>query len=139
EARLATLFSLSNVDATGAWTHSAAADVSAFRGQTVRLTFSATNDATSSTSFRIDDVSLAVANTNYTALWWNSAESGWGLNVNQQGDIVFATLFDYDLDGTPMWLFMSKGMRQGTGDTFSGTLYRSVGAPFNADPFPAIA
>ena len=137
--RLVTLASLSNADDTGgAWVHSTATDVSAFRGQTVRLTFTATNDAANVTSFRVDDVSLAVSSTNYTALWWNAAESGWGLNVNQQGDILFATLFDYDLDGTPMWLFMSNGARQGTGDTFSGALYRAVGPPFNANPFTAI-
>jgi len=138
-ARLGTYFTFSNTDDTGgAWVHSQTMDVSAFRGQTVRLTFSAVNDATSPTSFRVDDVSLAVAATNYTALWWNAAESGWGLNFNQQGDTVFATLFTYDLDGTPMWLFMSNGARQGTADTFSGALYRSVGPPFNANPFTAI-
>ena len=137
--RLVTLFSYSNADDTGgAWIHTAAADLSAFRGQTVRLTFSAANDATSATSFRVDDISLAVSATNYTALWWNAAESGWGLNVNQQGDIVFATLFDYDLDGTPMWLFMSNGARQGGADTFAGALLRSVGPPFNANPFTPI-
>jgi hypothetical protein len=135
----ATPFSFTNADDTGgAWVHTAPADVSAYRGQTVRLAFSATNDSTNATSFRVDDITLAVANTNYTALWWNAAESGWGLNVNQQGDIVFATLFNYDHDGTPMWLFMSNGARQGTADTFSGNLYRAVGPPFNADPFPAI-
>jgi hypothetical protein len=71
---------------------------------------------------------------NYTALWWSSpanSESGWGINVSQQGDIVFATLFTYDSNGNPMWLVMSAGARQGTGDTFSGPLYRTTGSPFN--------
>ena len=33
---------------------------------------------------------------NYTGMWWNPDESGWGINVVHQGDIVFATLFTYD-------------------------------------------
>ena len=137
---LVTYFSFTNLDDTGgAWVHSSEVDLSIFRGQTVRLTFAATTDAANVTSFRVDDVSLQVAATNYTALWWNAAESGWGINLNQQGDILFATLFDYDLDGTPMWLVMSLGQRQAAGDAFSGVLYRTTGSPFNANPFTPIA
>src|SRR5262249_32679112 len=40
--------------------------------------------------------------TNYTDLWWAkppASESGWGVNLNHEGDIIFATWFTYDLDG----------------------------------------
>ena len=74
---------------------------------------------------------------NYTGLWWNPNESGWGINFDQQGDIVFGTLFTYDANGKPMWLVMSNGARQ-SGDTFSGTLYRTTGPAFNAQPFTPI-
>ncbi len=30
---------------------------------------------------------------NYQGLWWNPAESGWGLHLTQQGDILFAWWF----------------------------------------------
>ncbi|MGE5095894.1 MAG: trypsin-like serine peptidase [Betaproteobacteria bacterium] len=76
----------------------------------------------------------ASAPTNYTALWWASppgSENGWGVNIEQQGDIVFATLFTYDQSGNPMWLVMSSGTRQGGGDTFSGPLYLTSGSPFS--------
>jgi hypothetical protein len=33
---------------------------------------------------------------NYTALWWNAAENGWGLNLNHQGNTLFGTLYTYD-------------------------------------------
>jgi lysyl endopeptidase len=72
----------------------------------------------------------AAASNNFTALWWNPNESGWGVNVTHQGNIVFATLFTYDNNG-PMWLVMSRGDRQGSGDAFSGPLYRTTGSPFN--------
>ena len=72
--------------------------------------------------------------TNYTSMYWNASESGWGFNVNHQGDIIFATLFTYDLTGQPMWLVLANGARQGGGTTFTGDLYRTTGSPFNAVP-----
>ena len=36
---------------------------------------------------------------NFQDLWWNPSESGWGVNVAHQGDILFATLFTYDENG----------------------------------------
>jgi lysyl endopeptidase len=70
---------------------------------------------------------------NRTALWWNASERGWGLNVNHQGNTLFATLFTYDASG-PTWLVMSKGDRQPDG-SFQGPLLRMSGPPFNAVPF----
>ena len=32
------------------------------------------------------------------------ANRGWGLHFTHQGDIIFATWFTYDFDGTPLWL-----------------------------------
>jgi hypothetical protein len=75
---------------------------------------------------------------NLTALWWDAAESGWGLNVNHQGNIIFATLFTYDDAGAPMWLVMSGGTKQGDGSYF-GTLYRTTGDPFNTNPWRTYA
>ena len=74
---------------------------------------------------------------NYTDLWWNSpanSESGWGLNINHQGDILFATLFTYDASGAPLWVVMPDGAKQPDG-SFTGALYHTSGAPFNANPW----
>jgi hypothetical protein len=75
------------------------------------------------------------AATNYTGLWWNRLESGWGVNFSHQGNLLFATLFTYDQEGTPMWLVMSSGQLQTDGRTFSGDLYATRGPAFNAIPF----
>ena len=75
-------------------------------------------------------------NENYTALWWNEAESGWGINVNHQGNILFATLFTYTSSGAPVWLVMSNGARQADG-SYLGALYRTTGPAFNAVPWGA--
>jgi hypothetical protein len=72
--------------------------------------------------------------TNYTALWWDSTEPGWGLNLNHQGNILFGTLFTYGDDGSPMWLVMSRADRNADG-SYSGTLRRTTGGPFNSSPW----
>ena len=65
---------------------------------------------------------------NYTDLWWNPAESGWGVNLNHQGDTLFATWFTYDGDGRGMWLVMSDARRQADG-SYAGEIYRTTGVP----------
>lgn len=139
---LGTLATLSNLDATSGWVQSAVYDLSPFAGQSVRLQFRATTDFSDPTSFRIDDITMnglaAAAPANATSLWWNPQESGWGLNVNEQGDVAFATLFTYDASGAPLWLVASRADRQKGASSFVGTLYRTTGPPFNANPFPPI-
>lgn len=75
--------------------------------------------------------------TNFQDLWWRSpanSESGWGLNITHQGDILFATWFTYGADGRGLWLVMSEGRRT-TANTYSGALYRTRGPAFNASPW----
>lgn len=63
---------------------------------------------------------------NLTDLWWNSAESGWGLYLEQQATTLFGGLFLEGADGKPAWYVMADGKRRGDG-AFSGTLYRTRG------------
>ena len=141
-ARLATLATFSNLNRTNGWVQSAQYDVSAYRGQTVRLVFQAITDGSNISSFLVDDVNLAVITTggaaaSYEGLWLKGDESGWGINVTHQGTTLFATWFTYDTDGSGMWLVASNVAQTSTGN-FSGTLYRTVGPGFNADPFNSI-
>jgi hypothetical protein len=77
---------------------------------------------------------LAAA-TNYQDLWWvaNGAESGWGLNLAQQGDNIFASWFTYDTDGTPLWLSVTAART--APNVYRGDLIRATGPAFNAVPF----
>jgi hypothetical protein len=68
--------------------------------------------------------------TNYTDLWWNPAESGWGVNIQHQGNTLFATWFTYDSTGAGMWLVMSDAEKQPDG-SYSGAIYQTTGTPFN--------
>ena len=73
-----------------------------------------------------------------TALWWNPDESGWGININQQGSTLFGTLFTYDATRAPRWFVMSAGRMAADGLTYTGDLYRTTGPAFNANPFTPI-
>ena len=84
----------------------------------------------------------AAGASNYTDLWFNPAQSGWGLNLVQQGETAFATLFVYGPDRQPTWLSASN--LEVTSHTasglpnFSGGLHRTsgpwFGGPFDAAP-----
>jgi len=74
---------------------------------------------------------------NFQDLWWRSPagfESGWGINLTHQGDIIFATWFTYGTDGKGMWIVMARGEKTGA-NTFAGKLYRTTGPAFSAVPF----
>ena len=74
--------------------------------------------------------------TNYHDLWWASpsgSEAGWGVNLTQQGTVIFATWFTYDGDGTPLWL--SATANRSAPGVYTGTLYRTTGPAFDAQPF----
>lgn len=75
------------------------------------------------------------ATSNYTGLWWvpGGAESGWGINLTHQADVIFATWFTYSADGTPLWL--AATVPQVAAGQYSGTLYRTAGPPFSTQPF----
>jgi len=71
---------------------------------------------------------------NVQGLWWRASESGWGVNLAQGGEKLFATWFTYDAAGNGVWYVMSNGQHQGN-NTYSGALHRTTGSPFSAfDP-----
>jgi hypothetical protein len=76
---------------------------------------------------------LALA-TNYQDLWWNPAESGWGINLTHQGSTIFATWFTYEHDGSPLWLTVTAapGVQP---STYVGNLFRTSGPAYFTVPF----
>jgi serine protease len=75
---------------------------------------------------------LALA-TNYTDMWWQPTESGWGVHVTQQGDTLFAAWFTYDFTGAALPLTATLN-KVATG-VYSGTLIKTSGPPFSAVPW----
>ena len=61
----------------------------------------------------------------YSALWWNENESGWGLAITQQYGMIFATMYTYDASGNPVWYVASSCPL--SGNSCSGDLYQVTG------------
>ena len=92
-------------------------------------------------SLAAGSIALSASAGTFTDLWSTPSEPGWGMSLVQQGDTAFATLFVYDLDGTPRWFFAPAArVIAGEADrlpTFRGELYRANGPWFGADFDPA--
>ena len=71
-------------------------------------------------------------------LWWDPAQSGWGMQIVQGGSTLFATLFVYDASGQPP--FYTATLESGASG-WTGDLYRTTG-PYlglpNFDPATVI-
>lgn len=70
---------------------------------------------------------------NYTDVWYTPSESGWGIAITQKGADLFAAWYHYDPDGKNTW-FTVQGARI-SGNAASGTIFRTSGPPFSAEPF----
>ena len=69
---------------------------------------------------------------NFTDLWWNPNESGWGLNIIQHADNkIFAVWYTYDTDGNKAWYVMPDGAWTSS-TTYGGALYSVTGPPATA-------
>jgi hypothetical protein len=75
----------------------------------------------------------------YSDLWWNADESGWGAHITQQDDVVFMVLYVYDAERRPRFFVASDMLRAApaSGDTFEGTLYSTSGPAFTGPFDPA--
>lgn len=71
------------------------------------------------------DAAKSTGRENYTALWSNPVDPGWGIAMSHQGRGLFAVLFTYDEQNRPAWMVMSNGRETGTGQ-FTGDLYRTA-------------
>lgn len=76
--------------------------------------------------------------TDYTDLWYTSTESGWGVNIIQQGQVIFVSLFVFDGASLPRWYFASS-VTPSSPTNWSGTFYRTQGTSFAAPWNPAQA
>lgn len=74
--------------------------------------------------------SVAGPTTDYTDLWWNPNESGWGLNLTQHpSNIIFGVWYTYEADGTRTWFVMPNGTWSAS-NIYSGPLYATTGPSF---------
>ena len=65
-----------------------------------------------------------------SATWWKETESGWGLFIFDQGNLLAPAWFTYDLDGEPAWFLAGGALPQSDG-SYRGDLFRFTGLPYN--------
>ncbi len=65
---------------------------------------------------------------NHEGLWWNPNEDGWGINLEHQGNVIFATWFTYDLTGKAWWLVLIANA--GPGNTYTGSVFTTTGSSY---------
>ena len=71
----------------------------------------------------------AVPGVNYTDLWWNTGESGWGMAFTQQAATGFVAWYVYDSTGKPTWYVATCSVN---GTTCSGNLLQTTGPHWGA-------
>jgi hypothetical protein len=75
----------------------------------------------------------ATPTTDFSDLWWNPSESGWGVTITQQNQILFVTLYVYQNNNQPKWYVGPATQYLGATDgtvSFSGPLYEATGPYF---------
>ena len=68
--------------------------------------------------------------TDYSGLWWNPNESGWGLSLHQSPThAIFGAWFVYNAGGEPEWYTLQGGQWLDA-TTWRGSIYRTTGPSF---------
>jgi hypothetical protein len=62
-------------------------------------------------------------------LWWaGSQEDGWGMNIAQQGRVLFPVWYTYDATGKAVFFVVPGGTW--SGNAFTGAIYSTVSSPW---------
>ena len=72
---------------------------------------------------------------NYSDIWFDSGESGWGLTVADHESQLFAVWFTYRQDGRPTWYVIPGGTMSGDRLHFQGDVYATTGPAYTSAPF----
>ena len=76
---------------------------------------------------------LTVEATDYSDIWWNPSENGWGVNLAQSDTFIFATFFVYGPNNQPIW-YAGNLSDDGHGN-YTGGLYATTGTYLGTTPY----
>jgi len=69
---------------------------------------------------------------NYSDMWWaGQAENGWGMSIQQHGNVQFISIYVYDGAGKPTWYVLPSGAWNANFTSYTGLLYQPASAPLN--------
>ena len=90
------------------------------------------NNATSVNKIaRLSIAGVSGANV-YSDIWWaGTAENGWGMSIQQHGNVQFNALYVYDSTGKPVWYVMPNGNWNSDFTTFAGPVYQPTSSPLS--------
>ncbi len=72
---------------------------------------------------------------NYSDIWWNPGESGWGITIADHQTQLFAVWYTYQSDGSPTWFVIPGGTLSADRRFFTGDIYRTSGPAYSTAPF----
>lgn len=78
---------------------------------------------------------LTASAVDYTDIWFNPSESGWGVNIVQSDTVLFMTFFIYGPDNKPIWYVAT--VAEDTNGNFSGALFVTTSGTYFAQPWNA--
>jgi alpha-tubulin suppressor-like RCC1 family protein len=77
----------------------------------------------------------APAAANYSDIWWNPNESGWGLTLADHETQLFAVWYTYESSGKPVWFTIPGGTFTANRRFFAGDVYSTTGPCYSAPTF----
>ena len=86
----------------------------------------------------VANVASALRPVDYGDIYWNPLEPGWGLQISDQGDVLFMTFYVYGSDGKPTWFtaLLNYSSTNGAGARiYTGNLYINPSGAFYGSPF----
>lgn len=76
----------------------------------------------------------ALSTTDFTDAWWNASESGWGLSIIHQENVMALVFYVYNQQGGATW-YLSPATFNSAAGNYQGPLFASTGPYFGAGAF----
>ena len=80
-------------------------------------------------------IGAAAADTNYSDIWWNPLESGWGVTIADHETNIFGVLYAYRADNRPVWYTIPGGTFTQNRRIFAGDVYATHGPSYTSAVF----
>jgi hypothetical protein len=64
----------------------------------------------------------------WTDLWWNPAENGWGMSITMKGSAFFGAWYTYDNAGKAVWYTLQAGLWANS-SCYAGDIIKTSGTP----------
>lgn len=95
------------------------------------FSYASTNGEHNQSATIVFDVASSGAIPDHSGMYWNPAESGWGMSVVQHGDRQMNVIYGYDDQKAARWYVMPGGTWNAARTVYTGALYQPTSAPYD--------